>query len=72
MSPIVWWAIPAVSTLAAIVWIRLGGRGSGRVRSRPEPGSQQDIAELGMLESALRQPWPGRADGPDRDGSASD
>lgn len=54
MSPMLWWVIPLVATLAAYIWTRVGGLSVGRVPAKPEPGSPEDLADLARFAAALR------------------
>lgn len=60
MSPMVWWVIPALATIAAVIWTKLGSWSVGRVPPRPQPGSPQDRADLERFAAALAADWPGR------------
>ncbi len=56
----IWWSIPAAATLAAWVYTRVTGTWGGRVRPRPEPGSEADQRDLARFAEALGHPSPGR------------
>lgn len=56
---VIWWLIPLCATLAAWLYTRGSTRVGGRVRTRPEPGSQADRADLARFAQALACPLPG-------------
>jgi hypothetical protein len=57
---VIWWSIPIMATLVAWLWTRYATGTRRSVRTRPEPGSPQDAAELTRLSAALARPLPER------------
>lgn len=64
----IWWLIPLCATFGAWLCTRHSARVIGRRRSRPEPGSPADRADLARFEAALARPLPGGDAGDGRDG----